>query len=370
MGRTLRLLRSLLFAVVASGLGGCDRPTLPTVKGPEATDLLPKITGAIVTRHRAEDGRITEIAVLSLPDLKETVIRPEKGEPYEYVSQVSGPDAEGRIAYVQENLTGGTARLKTIRADGSNDQVILSRSGKSYEVFGKHPVLSPTGNLIALIIGERSLDIPGTYLRTGSLEIWDVVRKIKLGISVEAEEHALYWFPDGRRLAYVEFVSKKRLPTFSLGPDDFGKEFSGWSRVPAVHVLDVMTGQRNLICIGWQPVVSADGKSILVEDSEGHRRKVDIATGRSQVIQWPGALSAGDHSSALALLPGDLVLYWGLPTEGSPVVRSPYGSFRAGTQMVTLKLAEIHSGKFQTVVPAIDPRHDASFGRVSRDVLH
>ena len=369
MRRILRR-RLILFAVAASGLGGCDRSTLPTVKGPEAKDLLPKITGAIVTRHRAEDGRITEIAVLSLPDRKETVIRPEKEEPYEYVSQVSGPDAEGRIAYVQENLTGGTARLKTIRADGSSDQVILLRSGKSYEVFGKHPVLSPTGNLIALIVGERSLDIPGNNLRTGSLEIWDIVRKIKLAISVEAEEHGLYWFPDGRRLAYVEFVSKKELPKFSLGPDDFGKEFSGWSRVPAVHVLDVMTGHRDLICMGWQPVVSADAKSILVEDSEGHRRKVDIATGKFQVIQWPGALSADDHSSALAFLPGDLVLYWGLPTEGSPVVRSPYGSFRAGTQMVTLKLAEIPSGKFQTVVPAIDPRHDLSFGRVIRNALH
>jgi hypothetical protein len=368
MRRTLRFLRSLLLTAVACGLGGCNR--LPTVKGPEATDLLPKVTGAIVTQHRAEDGRITEIAILSLPDLRDIVIRPGKEEPYEYVSQVSGPDAEGRIAYVQENLTGGTARLKTIRTDGSSDQVILSRSGKSYEVFGKHPALSPTRNLIAFVIGERSLDIPGTYLRTGSLEIWDVVRKIKLGISVEAEEHALYWFPDGRRLAYVEFVSKKGLPTFALGPGDFGKEFSGWSRVPAVHVLDVMTGQRKLICVGWQPVVAADGKSILVEDSEGHRKKVDIATGRSQVIQWPGALSASDHASAIALLPGDLVLYWGLPTEGSPVVRSPYGSFRAGTQMVTLKLADIYSGKFQTVVPAIDPRHEASFGRVSPDVLH
>jgi hypothetical protein len=78
-------------------------------------------------------------------------------------------------------------------------------------------------------------------------------------------------------------------------------------------------------------------------------------------VTWPG-----DAGGLIANPRDDLALYWGLPTTGTPIKHSPYGSFRAGLMLITVKLAVINSARFQTVIPEIDPRHRVSFGRVQK----
>jgi len=65
----------------------------------------------------------------------------------------------------------------------------------------------------------------------------------------------------------------------------------------------------------------------------------------------------------IALLEDDLVLYWSLPTAGAPARFTKNNSPLVGPKpMPTIKLAEIRSQRFQTVLPYIDPRDRLSFG--------
>jgi hypothetical protein len=57
------------------------------------------------------------------------------------------------------------------------------------------------------------------------------------------------------------------------------------------------------------------------------------------------------------------VLYWAWPTEGTEISFTENNSPLAGPkQMRSLKLVDLEDGRFQTVVPSIDPRRSVSFG--------
>ena len=88
------------------------------------------------------------------------------------------------------------------------------------------------------------------------------------------------WFPDGRRLAYVELVPAREWP-FPADPnaDRFGDSFRNWDAVPTVRVLDVETGHRVTLHVGWDPVVSADGQDVLLRDADNRWRRVGVETG-------------------------------------------------------------------------------------------
>ena len=65
----------------------------------------------------------------------------------------------------------------------------------------------------------------------------------------------------------------------------------------------------------------------------------------------------------LALSADGVALYWALPTEGSPPEYTRVWSSMVGPRpMKTLKVAELSTGRFETVVSSIDPRRDLTFG--------
>jgi hypothetical protein len=170
------------------------------------------------------------------------------------------------------------------------------------------------------------------------------------------------WFPEGRRLAHVRLVPRDQLPEPPLGLEEFGK-YGGmvWDEVPAVYVLDIESGTSTFLHVGWTPIVSSDGEKVLVggynDQMELCWRRLTVASKRSEPIRWPG-----DYGDAIAL-PDDVVVYWGLPTTGAPIKYTQGNSALRGPKlMLTLKVATIDSTRFQTVVPAIDPRSLVSFG--------
>ena len=131
---------------------------------------------------------------------------------------------------------------------------------------------------------------------------------------------------------------------------------TGQDAIPVVYVVDVRSGARRPLHVGTNPVVSTDGTAVLLEC--GVAILVDTAGKNVRRVTLPG-----DLNRPLALLDGHMVVYWGLPTQGAPVVRSPFGSFGAGTQAVTIKVADLTTGRFQTIIPVIDPREFASFAQ-------
>src|SRR4051812_5627822 len=67
-----------------------------TVRGPEAKDVVARVSGYVVRTRKGE-----EILALALPTLKERVVHritEGRAEPYPTLHAVSGPDDKGRIA--------------------------------------------------------------------------------------------------------------------------------------------------------------------------------------------------------------------------------------------------------------------------------
>jgi hypothetical protein len=331
-----------------------------TVDGPETAGIGAAIRGWLVM-----DQPVGGMVAVTLPGLHRKTLR-DVGQSTGVVHSLAGPDRDGRIAYFENRPGEGRHALKTIFLDGSRDQVVFSRPGEAFFelAVGSALALSSTGGRVAFVgkLSRFQTNRPTFPLRIGALEIWDVEKRTGRPLDLFALDRRLSWFPDGRRLAYVELVplAKAVFPSNSA-TDAFGDSFRTWEAVPEVRILDVNTGRRVTIHTGWDPVVAADGKSVLVRDADNHWRRADVATGWSQPVRWPG-----DAGGAIALTADGLVVYWGLPTIGTaPDFTRTFGTALGPRAMKTLKVAELSTQRFETLLPSLDPRRDVSFAFVA-----
>jgi len=132
-----------------------------------------------------------------------------------------------------------------------------------------------------------------------------------------------------------------------------------WTRVPVVHEFDIETGKSRALHVGERPVVSLDGKLVLLRDFELHWRVLDLTSNQSKPFAAAGAISPG----AIAFVDPNTVLFWAWPTEGTPIKFTEHYSPLAGPrQMRALKLVDLRDGRFQTAAPFVDPRRSVSFG--------
>ena len=351
-------------------------PMAETVDGPEAADLVGRLRGSLVTD---DTGNIT---ALSLPDRKEHIVRllPRTEEGYgPTIHALSGPDREGRIAYIEDYFFVATEKekrhlLKAVRIDGKDDTEIFSRPGSAMWAttaagkgeIGTYVSLAPVGGLVAFISNVIGKQMPRALLNVGQIEMWNVVKKSGDNTHVMALDEPISWFPDGKRFAYTRLVARKELPAQANGLEQFGTYFGlAWDEVPAIYIFDVDSRKSAFLYVGWRPVVSCDGKTVLIGGwgrEEFAWRTVNFNTGDSSPLALPGI--AGDILAAPA---GELFIYWGLPTTGTPVKHTTSNSpLRGPKLMLTIKVADAKAATLQTIVPYIDPRSHASYGPAGR----
>jgi hypothetical protein len=341
-----------------------------TVPGPESDKLRPLTSGCILI-----DRASREITAIELPGLQETIIRPTrpKGQDDDpTIHALSGPDEQGRIAYIEDhffvrNENNRRHLLKTIRLDSTQDIELFTRPGDAMWArkgeIGKQIALSPIGGRVAFLSGLSKTQMPGALLEEGPIEIWDIEKKTGSRIDIKAIDDELSWFPDGKRLVYVKLVEVNS-DRKEQEADFFGTMYRDWNQVPAVFLRDVISGEASFVGIGWRPRVSIDGRRIMFTSASGEIVKAfDVAGRTTSKVKW----AHGCHSP-IAILPGDIGVCWSLPTEGLRVKQTQNNSPLVGPkQMLSLKLAKLNSEEFETVVPYVDPRDRISFGVVKRE---
>jgi WD40-like Beta Propeller Repeat len=349
--RVLFLLGAVAVIVTAIACRGREEP-LPTLDGPEAEDQVSRVSGYIVM-----DRPVGGMVALSLPDRKEVVLRPE-GTGQGTVHSVGGPDDEGRIVYVENHTK--FIRLKAMRIPGIDDTVIFERPGDALwqHVIGS-PALAPKGGLVAFVWNATPGYAPDI---TGPLEIWDLTTKRGRKTDATAADEGLVWFPDGRRLAFVELLREREAQLITPGSPEYAVDYRIKGGTPVISMLDLTDGARTRVHVGIEPLVSPDGTAILMKDAAGRWWSLDLASGRAKRASWPG-----DWRGPIAWIADDLLLYWGLPTRGSPIRHTEFGSpLVRRHSMGDLKLCVLGTGRFQTVIQGIDPRRRLSFGTQTR----
>jgi hypothetical protein len=193
----------LVFIIVVTLSFNSCKPSVPTIKGPEASHLLNKTQGFVIC-----NSPYPGIKVISLPTLKERTITTGNT-----VHSLSGPDKKGRIAFMEDyfgDVSQGKKEkhlLKTILLDGTDEQTIFERSGAILFTgnAGKYLALSNTGNYLAFV---SNINFPHDI--NGSIEIWDVKNKKKINAIIPATDGGLAWIPDGKRLAYSGQAAGKK----------------------------------------------------------------------------------------------------------------------------------------------------------------
>ncbi len=372
-GRSLRNRAQLLAVVLAVSCAtstGCYRPSSPMVRGLENSQLALGLRGVILM-----DRPVGGIEAIDLNHREHFLVRqPGDWRAGGTVHSVAGPDRSGRVVFVENHMAHEEHFLKTKTLHGSDETIVVQRSGDALwghatgealwgHTIGRELALAPTRGLAAFAADLSGVQMhdPEALLEYGHLEVWDIAGKQRLSLRASALDNYLSWFPDSKRLAFVDLApATEVLADAGLRcqrPDQYGQRFERWPRVPVVRVLDIDTGRNELIQVGWSPVVSSDGRAIVARDFDNQWCLIDTETKKGMLIQVPGAIQL------VALLDSTLIIYWAWPTEGTKVMYTKYYSPLVGPRTLrTLKVARVGTNDFFTLVPYVDPRRSVSFG--------
>jgi len=333
----------------------------PTVPGSEAQDLVARTHGRIVLTLP-----VGGIETIQLPELATTTPRkPDAG--LLPAHSLAGPDSLGRIAFVENDMMQERHKLELLQPDGTTPTVFEAPGDALWgHAVGKYLAMNEQGTRIALVARSEGVQFrnPDAYLMEGELEIWRTEDRQRAPGKIAACDDVLSWFPDGKRLLYTALIPAEQARELRLAhvqpEDEFARANLGWERVPAVHLLDTVTGEIRALHVGERPIASPDGRVVVLQDFENHWRVLDLESGRSRPFEAAGAVDPG----AIAFVDVDTLLYWAWPTDGSEIQFTKNNSPLVGKKpMRALKLVDLRDGRFQTAVPFVDPRRSVSFGR-------
>jgi hypothetical protein len=289
------------------------------------------------------------------------------------IDSIGGPDKRGHIAFIESISQAGGAEndhysLKIIDMDTRTEKTVFIRKGTYWphidENYGDSFSMSDSGEVVSFISRLKSASVHHRtrFFEIGNLEIIRVENGEVIKTGVKAIDEGLSWSPRSDFIAYSELVPRADLSseiqvTFA---DGFGKQWKEWESIPVVSVFDVSNRKSKRIHIGLNPVLSKDRSSILLRDDEGHFRLLKRSNNQSFAVSIPGG------GESFSMIGNDLVLYRGLPTTGSKQhfrLTSTFGIL----PYWTLKIADVSTGKFLTIIPKLDSwRGKISYGEIVR----
>ena len=202
----------------------------------ETPELIQRLAGTIITVKP-----VGGIIAVDLPSLHTRDIRPANAG-RSAVHQLSEPDREGRVAFVDGGGTAG--RIYHVQAikDGAEKKWFDGHGDPLWDNAISPISLSSAAGKVAFVAqpAENAGKKFQPLLR-GPLRVWDGSTGVH-EVAVSAAGERPSWFPDGRRLAYTA--------TAGAGSD------------PSVHLVDTQSGDDRLLTEGHLPLVSSDGKRV------------------------------------------------------------------------------------------------------------
>lgn len=279
---------------------------------------------------------------------------------------VSGPDEMGRVAFVEEEFPNPWHSLKSVHLDGTGATTVFRRPGDAIwkQAIGRHIALSRSGGKVAIIGQMHSIQMPQALLEEGPVEVWDLDRRTSITCG-QALDQGVAWLGDDRHLVCVRLLARATASTSNESGDAFGSLTRTWDRVPTLCLVDVGTGDQQVLAEGTNPVISGDGGTMLFCDlPSGSGRQW-----RSMSLDTKAITSVPDSTDReyVAVDAGGACLYLQPPGPGEPVAHTKNNSPLAGPHvLLLLKRGSIGSSTGRIIAGGFDPRNSVSFGVVSR----
>jgi len=305
----------------------------------ESPEIRARVTATLVMTEP-----VGGIVSIELPSLQRSSLRPsDVGRKAIYI--LSAPSEDGRVAFVTQGRK-RTYQMYLLERDGSETLLVTGKGDPLWDHSISPIALAPRGGRIAFI--AQSKENEGKRFRPrgpGPMRLWDPEAGAVRDLGVTAASQRPSWFPDGRRLAYVSPVKG----SLEIPSRDFGDTAPP---LPHVHVIDTNTGHDVPFTTGHFPIVSSDGRSMIVERRRAEYVKVEVETGTEQALPW-----LAHFGRPIALVESRYVIYWGRPTPGAPTgVTKNNSNFVGPKPMSAIKVVDIDTNQFATLVPLVDPR--------------
>ena len=262
------------------------------------------------------------------------------------VRQLSAPDDHGAIAIVT-SAAGERRYAVRLLADGHERTVVEGTGDPLWDDPIGPPALSDDGQWL-LAVTQPLADARYQPLFVGPLRCWGTGNGRELSLRTEpvlALGERPAWSRSAREIVYAAPGPKGLASATPLAPS--------MQPDPQIRRLDLDTGRDEMLTSGHHPVLSSDGRTVLLRPPE-HRGWIwwDIGSADARPMPPIPGLRV-----PLALVESRYLIYTGEPTSGAPVATTVNNSPLVGPKpMLSLKVADLDSGAHETLLNDIDPR--------------
>ena len=230
--------------------------------------------------------------------------------------------------------------------------------GDECDKYGEYISMSPDGRYVAYLLLTKQNQMPGALLTSGSIMVWDLNNSETIKTPIVGLEDYITWFPNSEEVLFTSLSVRSKIPKGdSLPASPYGTSQEKWQQYPVAYIYNLKTRKVRMLYPGIDSHLSQDGKSVILLNG-GTWTLIDVMNLKPKQLNVPSDFWIEPR----VLLNDQKCLYVGFPTKGAEIKRSKYGSFSCGSLMKALKIADLNTWEFQTIVPYFDDRDPISFG--------
>jgi hypothetical protein len=336
------------------GVSGCFKQPAKYQEGTESSDLVQQLKGVISIGQGRDAAAPDQPRIFMVSCSKGKMDTPVKPL---IARSISGPSRKGTIAYIESGWDDykSDSWWWSLRVCNTKGKLLATRFtvyGDNRYKYGEHISMSPDGRYVAYLLITKKTQMPTALLTSGTIIIWDLNNNETINTRIVGLDDYIEWFPNSEDILFTSLVPRQH--KFPASP--FGASEEKWQKYPVAYVYNLKSREARRLHPGIHSHLSQDGKSVLLLNG-GTWTLVDVESLNPKQLNVP----PGFWIEPRVLLNDQKCLYVGYPTRGTKIRWIKYGSFSYGSVMGALKIADLNTWEFQTVVPYFDYRDQVSF---------